>query len=68
MEKNMNLLNKIPKKYHVAITSIYKDEDGFWAYIENGYKVKNYYSEHTIHEDTLSEFKRVFKNIAKERN
>ena len=60
------LLNKIPKKYHPAIKDIYKDEDGFWAYIENGYKVKDYYTEHTIHEDTLTEFKRVFASVVKE--
>ena len=66
MEKNINLLSKIPKKYHEAINSIYKDEDGFWAYIGNGYNVKNYYSEHTIHEDTLTEFQRIFKYIVKE--
>lgn len=60
------LLNKIPKKYHPTITDIYKDEDGFWAYIENGYKVKDYYTEHTIHEDTLTEFKRVFASVVKE--
>ena len=62
----MDLLNKIPKKYHEAITSMYIDTDGFWAQIGNGYKIKNYYSEHTIHEDTLAEFKRVFKYIVKE--
>jgi hypothetical protein len=66
MEKNMELLNKIPKIYHEAITSIYKDDDGYWAYIENGYVVRNYFSEHTIHEDTLTEFKRIFKYIEKE--
>lgn len=66
MEKNMDLLNKIPKIYHEAVTSIYKDEDGYWAYIENGYRVENYFSEHTIHEDTLMEFKRIFKYIVKE--
>lgn len=60
------LLNKIPKKYHPAIKDIYKDEDGFWAYIENGYKIKDYYTEHTIHEDTLTEFKRVFASVVKE--
>ena len=62
----MDLLDKIQKKYHEAITSMYIDTDGFWAYIGNGYKIKNYYSEHTIHEDTLAEFKRVFKYIVKE--
>ena len=66
MEKNMNLLSKIAKKYHAAITSIYEDEDGFWAHIGNGYKIDNYFSEHTIHEDTLTEFKRIFKQVVKE--
>lgn len=66
MEKNINLLSKISKRYHKAIKNIYKDEDGFWAYIGNGYKIDNYFSKHTIHEDTLTEFKRIFKQVVKE--
>lgn len=66
MERDIELLNKIPQIYHEATTSIYQDEDGYWAYIENGYKVENYFAEHTIHEDTLAEFKRVFKQVVKE--
>ena len=66
MERDIYLLNKVPKIYHESITSIYKDEDGYWVYIENGYKVENYFVEHTIHEDTLAEFKRVFKQVVKE--
>ena len=60
------LLNKIPKKYHPAIQDIYYDSDGYWAYIGNGYFVDAYYAEHTIHEYTLTEFKRIFKQIQKE--
>jgi hypothetical protein len=60
------LLNKVPKKYHPAIKDIYRDEDGYWAYIENGYKIDNYYTEHTIHEDTLREFLQIFKYVIKE--
>ena len=63
MERDIDLLNKVPKIYHEAITNIYKDEDGYWAYIENGYKVENYFAEHIIHEDTLAEFKRVFTKV-----
>lgn len=63
---DMTLLNKIPKKYHPAITDIYHDSDGYWCYIENGYHIDGYYAEHTIHEDTLKEFKRIFKQIEKD--
>lgn len=66
MKKDIKLLSKIPKKYHSTITSIYMDEDGYWAYIGNGYKLESYFSEYTIHEDTLTEFKKVFKQIVKE--
>lgn len=66
MEINKTLLNQIPKKYHNAINSIYKDEDGYWAYIGNGYKVKDYFADHVIHEDTVTMFKKVFKQIVKE--
>lgn len=66
MEENFELLNKIPKKYHKAIKAIYKDCDGYWAHIGNGYKVEDYLAEHTIHEDTLIGFKQVFRHITKE--
>ena len=66
MEVNEKLLNYVPIGKREAITSIYQDEDGYWAYVENGYKIKDYYTEHTIHEDTLKEFRRIFKQIVKE--
>lgn len=65
-EINTLLLEYVPKSKREAIVSIYHDEDGYWAYVENGYKIENYYSEHTIHEDTLTEFRRIFKYIVKD--
>lgn len=66
MEKDPKLMNYVPISKRDAIESIYHDEYGYWAYVENGYKVKDYYTEHTIYEDNLKEFRRIFKYIVKE--
>lgn len=57
------LLNRIPKKYHAAINDIYKDDDGFWCVIscKSGWKLKNYYSDYTIHEDNFTTLLKVVK-------
>lgn len=65
-EINPKLLKYVPKRVQEAITAIYHDEDGYWAYVENGYHVVDYFAEHTIHEDNLLEFRRIFKYIEKE--
>ena len=65
-EINERLLNYVPKNKREAIISIYHDESGYWAYVENGYHVKDYYADHTIHEDNFTEFRRIFKQIVKE--
>jgi len=65
---NDNLLKKVPKKYHKIINDIYHDEDGYWCSIkcESGYKLQGYYSEFTIHEDSLQVFLSIFKQIVKQ--
>jgi hypothetical protein len=62
-----NLLKKVPKKYHAAITDLYHDEDGYWCVIgcNSGYKLESYYSEYTIHEDNLNQFLSIFEQIVK---
>jgi hypothetical protein len=49
---------KVPKKYHHMIKEIYKDDDGYWVILNDGFYAAGYgpYDEfHTIHEDTVSE-------------
>lgn len=53
---------KIPKKYEHMIDSIYKDEDGYWAYSKNGHMFELMEC-HTAHEDTQAELLRVIKSL-----
>ena len=56
----------IPKQKQKAIKEAWKDEDGYWIKIKKGWYVKNYFAEHTIHEDTIAEIKKVAKQIRRE--
>lgn len=49
-----NLLNYIPKKYKNAVIDFYKDCDGYWLTVGNGYALEGYYSEQVIHEDSIN--------------
>lgn len=62
-----NILNYIPKRALPAISDAWHDSDGYWVMIREGWHVKDYFAEHTIHEDTLDEIREVAKNIVKDR-
>lgn len=61
-----NILNYIPKRALPAIRDAWHDDDGYWVMIREGWHIEGYFAEHTIHEDTLAEVKRVAKNIVKD--
>lgn len=67
--KNMDyrLLKRIPQKYHTAIQDVYLDENGYWCCIEceSGWKLKGYYADYTIHEDTFEAVQNVIKQSFK---
>ncbi len=44
-------------KHRSAVQDFYKDEDGWWIclYYDSGFYFEGYYSEYSIHEDTLQE-------------
>lgn len=56
----------LSKKQMEKCKDIYKDDDGYWAILKDGYKLVGYFSEHIIHEDTAKEFRRCFKYIVGE--
>ena len=60
------IIDYIPKKKQEAIKDAYHDEDGYWITLKDGWKVKDYFAEHVIHEDTLTEIRSVVKNITRE--
>lgn len=61
------LMRYVPVRKRCAITAIYKDEDGYWAYVGNGYHCVGYFAEHVIHEDTITLFRSMFKYIVEDK-
>lgn len=61
-----NILNYIPKRALAAVSDAWQDSDGYWVMIREGWHVKDYFAEHTIHEDSLEEIKAVAKNIVRD--
>lgn len=56
---------KIPKKYEAMINLVDKDDDGYWAYAEDGY----YFPEmgcQTAHEDTQNDLLKMIRTIKAE--
>jgi hypothetical protein len=45
------------------VRDAYHDEDGYWIHLNPGWRVKDYFAEQTIHEDTISELREVIKRI-----
>lgn len=64
---DIELLMKIPRKYHYIIKTLYKDEDGYWCVIgsKSGFKLFGYKSDYTIHEEQFDKFKQAFNLIKK---
>ena len=61
-----NILNYIPKRAWPAVSDAWQDSDGYWVMLREGWHVKDYFAEHTIHEDTLAEVKAVARRIVKD--
>lgn len=50
------LMRYIPKRIQPHITDAYKDDDGYWAVCERGWRFANTDC-HTAHGNTVAEFK-----------
>ena len=57
------VLKYVPKCKRAAIRDAYHDEDGYWIHLNPGWRVKDYFAEQTIHEDTIAELREVIKRI-----
>lgn len=57
----------LSEKQMAKCKDIYRDEDGYWAILADGYRLSGYFSEHIIHEDTLKEFRKAFRCIKEEK-
>lgn len=57
----------LPKKYHEAVSDFYKDFDGYWLELKNGF-ISTSTGCQTIHELNLADVKKEFKTIVKDVN
>lgn len=57
------LMKYVPKKYYSSIRDFYKDSEGYWLCLkaDGDYIFENYFSEHTIHENTINEVMTEFR-------
>lgn len=55
------MIEKLPKKYQKAVKDFYKDQDGYWLTLREGYYLDGYDAEKTIHEDTKAEILTVLR-------
>lgn len=57
------LMKYVPKKYYSSIRDFYKDSEGYWLCLkaDGDYIFENYFSEHTIHENTINEVMTAFR-------
>lgn len=62
---NKPLMKYVPKKYYSSIRDFYKDSEGYWLCLKaNGdYILEGYFSEYTIHENTINEVMMVFREF-----
>ena len=51
-----------------GIRDAYHDEDGYWVHLNDGWHLENYFSDHIVHEDTVSELKKVLSTKMGERH
>ena len=59
------IMFRIPKKYQPAIKEIYKDEDGVWCNLNDGW-VHGVDETHIIHCETFSELRSELSDIRKD--
>lgn len=59
------IMKYIPESKKPAIKDAYRDSDGYWITLKEGWKVRDYYSERTIHEDSIKELRPIIKDIVR---
>lgn len=59
-----NIVNYIPKSKRAAVRDAYKDDDGYWVCLNEGWEASNADAGcRTIHEDTISDLVSQIKGI-----
>lgn len=55
----------VRKELQPHVELIFRDSDGYWAWLDDEY-IDPITEAHTVHEDTLSEFRKHLKMVEKE--
>lgn len=62
-----NILKYVPKEKREAIHDAYRDDDGMWIVLKNGWEASRTDSGcHVIHEDTIKELRYQIAGICKQ--
>lgn len=63
----MDLMKYVPKSKQAAIRDVYKDEDGYWICLKDGWEASRTDAGcYTIHADTIPELRYQIAGIKKE--
>ena len=60
-----DLMKYIPKKFHDAVKDIYRDSDGYWVILRQGW-TDGIMGSHVIHTNTVTELRNEARLIEKE--
>ena len=65
-EINTKIMKYIPKGKREAIDEAYRDSDGYWIYLKEGWNADRMdWNCHTIHEDTIKDLRYQIAGIAR---
>lgn len=63
--KDEKIMRYIPKYKRDAVQSCWKDSDGYWIVLKDGFNADNMdWNCHTIHEDTIAELRYQISGIS----
>lgn len=66
MEKDRNIMKYIPKSKHETIHGAWKDDEGYWIMLNEGWNADNTDMDcRTIHEDRIKDLRYQIAGIAK---
>lgn len=60
------LVRYVPKAKRSSIYDAWRDSDGYWITLKEGWHVESYSAERTIHEYNVAELRSVIKRITKD--
>lgn len=62
MNTEISIEKYVPKKYRHCVDEFFKDIDGCWLFLKEGY-ISAYTEGTSLHEDSINEIRKQFKTI-----